>query len=69
MGTMIFKIHNGVIFLGHMKYYFWALKVISCALKLIKSPTREKKGEKNVCWSFMTYKMLKTSMICKSVGK
>ncbi len=59
----------GVIFLGHMNYYFWALKVISCALNLIKSPPRERKGEKNIWWSFMAYKMIKTSMINKSVGK
>jgi len=40
---------KGVIFLGHMNYYFCALKVISCALKLIKIPPRERKGEKDVC--------------------
>jgi len=42
-----------------MNYYFWALKVISCAQKLIKSPPRERKGETNICWSVMAYKMIK----------
>jgi len=52
-----------------MNYYFWALKVISCALYLIKRPPRVRKGEKNICLSFMAYKMIKTTMINKPVGK
>jgi hypothetical protein len=37
--------YNGRLFLEHSNYYIWALKVISCAMKLIKFPSSKIESE------------------------
>jgi len=65
LGNPVSKFDWGNISRAH-ELLFWVLLVISCAQKLIKSPPRERNGEN--CWSFMPYKMLKTSLINKVDG-